>query len=111
LAALDFRETSKTLYIFDFQTGKWSDWVTDPLAVEYPAWTSDSRYVEYSTDVEIKRIKVGETHPETLFSTKGFHQYFTPDFGTWTDNATDNSRMFLRDVSTQNLYTLDVDFP
>ncbi len=111
LAALDFRETSKTLYIFDFQTGKWSDWVTDPLAVEYPAWTSDSHYVEYSTDAEIKRIKVGETHPETLFSTKGFHQYFTPDFGTWTDNATDNSRMFLRDVSIQNLYTLDVDFP
>jgi hypothetical protein len=37
--------------------------------------------------------------------------YSTPDFGTWTDNAPDNSRMFLRDVSTENLYTLDVAFP
>jgi len=111
LAALDFEEISKTLRIFDFQTGKWSDWTTDPIAVEYPAWTSDSRYVEYSTDTEVKRIKVAESHPETLFATKGLDQYFTPDFGTWSDNAPDNSRMFLRDVSTQNLYTLDVDFP
>jgi hypothetical protein len=67
--------------------------------------------VEYTTDVEVKRIKVGETHPETLFSAKGLHQYSTPDFGVWSDNAPDNSRMFLRDVSTQNLYTLDLDFP
>jgi hypothetical protein len=111
LAALDFEEISKTLRIFDFQTSKWSDWATDPDAIEYPAWTSNSHYVEYSTHVEVKEKKVGETHPETLFSTKGFHQYFTQDFGIWTDNAVDNSRMFLRDVSTQNLYTLDVDFP
>ena len=65
----------------DFQTGKWSVWATDPVYVGYPAWTSDSRYVEYSNDAEVRRI------------------------------AADNSRMFLRDVSTQNLYTLDVDFP
>jgi hypothetical protein len=79
--------------------------------VGYPAWTSDSRYVEYSTDTEIKRIKVGESHPETLFSMKGLRQYGAPDFGAWTDNAPDNSRMFLRNASTENLYTLDVDFP
>ncbi len=111
LAALDLEEISKSLHIFDFQTGKWADWATDPIEVEYPAWTSDSRYVEYSTDTEVKRIKVGETHSETLFSTKGLRQYSAPDFGAWNDNAPDNSRMFLRDVSTQNLYTLDVEFP
>jgi dipeptidyl aminopeptidase/acylaminoacyl peptidase len=111
LVALDLLERSKTLHLFDFQTSKWSNWATDPVEIEYPAWTSDSRYVEYTTNAEVKRIKVGETHPETLFSTKGLHEYSTPDFGTWTDNAPDNSRMFLRDVSTQDLYTLDVDFP
>jgi Tol biopolymer transport system component len=111
LAALNLEEISKTLRIYDFHTGQWSDWATDPVAVEYPAWTADSRYVEYSTDIEVKRIKVGETHPETLFSSKGLHQYSAPDFGAWNDNAADGSRMFLRDVSTQNLYTLDVEFP
>jgi Tol biopolymer transport system component len=111
LAALDIQEISKTLRIFDFQTGKWSDWATDPASVEYPAWTSDSRDLEYSTTDEIRRIKVGETRPETLFSSKQLEQYSPPDFGTWSDNAADNSRMFLRDVGTQNLYTLDVEFP
>jgi Tol biopolymer transport system component len=111
LAALDLESISKSLRIFDFQTGKWSDWATDPVGVEYPAWTSDSRYVEYTTYVEVKRVKVGETHPETLFPVKGLHQYSAPDFGVWNDNAPDNSRMFLRDVSTQQLYTLDVDLP
>jgi serine/threonine protein kinase/Tol biopolymer transport system component len=111
LAALDLEELSKTMRIFDFQTGKWSDWVTDPVFVGYPAWTSDSRYVEYSTSIEVRRIKVGESHPETLFSVKGLREYSTPDFGTWTDNAPDNTRMFLRNVSSQNIYTLDVDFP
>jgi hypothetical protein len=96
---------------YDFHTEQWSDWTIDPVAVEYPAWSADSRYVEYSTDTEVKRIKVGETHPETLFSSKGLHQYSAPDFGAWNDNAADGSRMFLRDVSTQNLYTLDVEFP
>src|SRR5260370_11114482 len=74
LAALDLEELSKTLRIFDFQTGKWSDWATEPVYVGYPAWTSDSRYVEYSTHTEVKQIKVVETHPETLFCTKGFHR-------------------------------------
>jgi eukaryotic-like serine/threonine-protein kinase len=111
LAALDFHEVSNSLRIFDFQAGKWSEWVTDPVAVEWIAWTSDSRYLEYSTDTEVKRIKVGESHPESLFSTKGLRQYSTPDFGAWNDNLPDNSRMFLRDASTENLYTLDVDFP
>ncbi len=111
LAALDFEERSKTMRIFDFQTGKWSDWATDPVYVGYPAWTPDSRYVEYSTTTETKRIKVGETHSETLFTFKELRQYSTPDFGAWNDNAADSSRMFLRDASTENLYTLDVDFP
>lgn len=111
LAAVDFQEISKTLSIFDFQTGKWSVWFTDSAAIEYPAWTSDSRFVEYSSLFDEKRIKVGESHPQTLFSTKDLHQYSTPDFGVWRDNAPDNSRMFLRDASTENLYTLDVDFP
>ena len=111
LAALDFQQLSKTLRIFDFQTGSWSDWATDPVFVGYPAWTSDSRYVEYSTDTQVRRIKVGDAHPETLFNFKDLRQFDTREFGAWTDNAADNSRMFLRDGSTENLHTLDVEFP
>src|SRR5437899_6868359 len=30
LAALDFERISKKMLLFDFQTGKWSDWFEDP---------------------------------------------------------------------------------
>jgi len=112
LAALNFEALSRTLLIFDFQTGKWSEWVTDPGGVGYPAWTSDSQYVEYISDAKsiCKRVRVGDNHPEELFSTKEVLVYVTPDFGPWSDNTPDGSRMFLRNVSTQDIYALDVDF-
>ena len=112
LAALNLEALARKLLIFDFQTGKWSDWVTDPGGLGYPAWTSDSRYVVYVSDGDnaCRRVRVNDTHPEELFSVKEFPIYFIPDFGPWGDNAPDGSRMFLRDVSTQDIYALDVDF-
>jgi len=112
LAALNLEAVARRLLIFDFQTGKWSEWVTDPGGVGYPAWTSDSQSVEYISDARNigKRVRVGNHQPEELFSTQAVQVYLTPDFGPWSDNAADGSRMFLRDISTQDIYTLDVDF-
>lgn len=111
LLALDLQSISKKLFLFDFQTSKWREWTTDPLSVEYPAWSPDSRSVEYLSAADLKRIKVGETHATSLFSIKGFPIYIVPEFGPWNDNAPDGSRIFLRDVSTEDIYALDVDFP
>jgi serine/threonine protein kinase/WD40 repeat protein len=111
MAALDLENISKKLFLFDFQTGKWSDWVDDPESIQYPSWTSDSRSVLYESANGTKRLKVGEAHPEQLFSMRGFPQYFVPEFGPWSENAPDNSRMFLKDVTTVEIYALDIDFP
>ena len=112
LVALNLEQVSRKLLIFDFQTGKWSEWVTDPSGLGYPAWTSDSRYVVYTSDGDnaCKRVKIGDTKPEELLSTKALSIYITRELGPWSDNAPDGSRMFLRDVSTQDIYALDVDF-
>jgi len=111
LAALDLENVSRKLFLFDFQTGKWADWVTDPETIQYPSWTSDSRSMLYESAYGIKRLKVGEAHSDELFSMKGFPQYFVPEFGPWGENTPDNSRMFLKDVSSVEFYSLDVDFP
>jgi len=111
LAALDLENVSRKLFLFDFQTGKWADWVTDPETIQYPSWTSDSRSMLYESAYSIKRLKVGEAHSDELFSMKGFPQYFVPEFGPWGENTPDNSRMFLKDVSSVEFYSLDVDFP
>lgn len=110
LAALNFEAMAKKLFIFDFQTAKWSDWVTDPDTIRYPAWTSDSRYIQYSTASGCRRIKLGASRPEDLFSIKGLNLY-SNDLGPWSDNNPDNSRLLTRDASTEDIYALDVDFP
>jgi eukaryotic-like serine/threonine-protein kinase len=112
LAALDLESISKKLLLYDFKTGKWSDWLTDPQGLEYPAWSEDSHSIEYiSEDGGCKRVKLGDSHPEVLFSIKGLPRYFTPDLGPWSDDAPDGSRMFLRDVSTEDIYALDLELP
>jgi Tol biopolymer transport system component/predicted Ser/Thr protein kinase len=111
LAALDLEMTPTHLFLFDFQTGKWSDWATDFESVLYPAWTSDSTYVQYVSATSAKRVRLGDHRPENLFSVKEFQPYIIPEFGPWTDNAPDNSRLFLRDVSTEEIYALDLELP
>ena len=113
LAAIDASEAKK-LYLFDFQTGKWLDWITDADGIGYQTWTPDSHYVRYRSGSGCKRIRVGDNHPEVLFSFKGLVEglveYITTA-GGWTDVAPDGSWMFIHDASTQDIYALDVDFP
>lgn len=110
LAALDLSLDSKRLFVFDFQNGKWSEWVMETTGIGYPAWTADSRYVVYAAGFDEKRIRVGSHTPEFLFSSKALLQYQTA-LGFWTDLAPDGSSMFIRDNSTQDIYSLDMDLP
>ncbi|MBV9179831.1 MAG: serine/threonine-protein kinase [Acidobacteria bacterium] len=110
LAALNFDASSKKLFIFDFQTKKWSDWITDPTGIGYPAWTSDGRAIQYCDNQECKRIELGASRPDTLFSVKDVNVYAN-DMGPWSDNTPDNSRLLTQDASTEDIYALDVDFP
>jgi serine/threonine protein kinase len=112
LAALSFETISKKLLLYDFHSQKWAEWVTDADGVGYPAWTADSRHVQYwtRTNPSIRRVGLGDSHPETLFNLKGLRTFFS-EFGPWSDNGPDDSRLFTRDASSQEIYALDVDFP
>lgn len=58
----------------------------------------------------LRCIKLGEHQAEGLFSLNGLGRYFGI-FGSWSGQAPDDSRLFAPDVSTQDIYALDVDFP
>jgi Tol biopolymer transport system component len=106
---------SKQLMVYDFRSRKWTEWVNDPNNVDYPSWSSDSQYVIYNNinvnDPECRRIKVGQSRPENLFSLGHLPRYFGGNFGSWSGTAPDNSRLFVRDASSQEFYALDVDLP
>jgi hypothetical protein len=55
-------------------------------------------------------VKVGDSHPQDLFSLKGIRP-FLAGFGAWSDNAANDSRLFTRNATSREIYALDVDFP
>ena len=110
LATLDLKPNSKKLFIFDFKTQKWSDWVTDSVGISYITWTPDSRNIRYDTGSEHKQVRVGSNHPEVLFSVGDLNLYVS-ELGPWGDDAPDGWRMYVRDTTTRDIYALDVDFP
>jgi eukaryotic-like serine/threonine-protein kinase len=113
LLAMDGQH-SKKLMLYDFRTQKWSDWATEDNSFDYPQWSADSRYVYWDNfatrNPMCRRIKVGEHKTENLFSLNSLRRYFGI-FGSWSGQAPDDSRLFVRDVSTQDIYAFDIDFP
>jgi Tol biopolymer transport system component len=98
--------------LFDFQTQKWSTWFTEPAgSVSYPQWSSDSQYLSFDdmvTDEEtIRRVKLGEDHAERVYALPHIDRYLGP-WGYWVGQAPDGSWMFVRDRSTQEVYSLNI---
>ena len=72
-------------------------------------WSRDSKYVyyEYATakqDSGYSRIKVGQTHPEFLVSLKDLR-------GASSGLSPDGLAVFSRDVSVDEIYSLEVELP
>jgi Tol biopolymer transport system component len=65
---------SKKLMLYDFQTAKWSNWMTEAADINFPQWSRDSKSVYYSNYVtahpKFHRIRLGENHSEDLFGVK-----------------------------------------
>ncbi len=106
-------EASKKLMLYDFRSQKWSEWSSEDDNFDYGQWSGDSHYFywdNFGTNPKCRRIKLGEHRPEDLFNLNGLRR-FAGAFGSWSGQAPDDSRLFVRDVSTQDIYALDVDFP
>ncbi len=68
-------------------------------------------YDNFATDnPKRRRVKVGDSRAEDIFGLSGLRRHFG-NCGSWGGVAADNSALFVRDASTQEIYALDVDFP
>jgi Tol biopolymer transport system component len=104
-----------TLKLFDFQTQKWTNWLTETAGtVSYPIWSADSQYIYFddlvSGEESVRRIKVGESQPE-LACVLGAVDRFPGGLGPWIGRAPDGSWMLVRDRSTQEVYQLSLELP
>ena len=105
---------SHKIVIFDFKSQKWSDWISGPGAREYPAWSKDGKALYFATlgtdDPGYFRLKVGDDHPERIVDLKDLKQ-FSGDLGNWSGITPDESQLFVRDLSTDEIYALDLLLP
>ncbi len=110
LAALS--QDSSTLKLYDFRTQKWTDWFTEPGNIAYPTWSKDSQYLyfdNFMTDHPTsRRVKLGDTHSEELFSLSGLRRFSGTASGTWGGLTPDNSRLYVQDLSSQEIYSLQL---
>jgi serine/threonine protein kinase len=113
LAALTGDSTK--MLLFDFKTQKWSDWINEPGIIGFPNWSHDSRYVYYDTTntdhPTFRRVKVGETHSDLLVDLKGLLRYQSPPAYGWSNITPDGSSLFVRSLSTDEIYALDLELP
>ena len=68
----------------------------------------DTVFSEHST---FRRVKVGKTHSELVVDLKGLLAYISAPAYGWSTIAPDGSDLFVRDLSTDELYSLDLEWP
>jgi Tol biopolymer transport system component len=113
LAALS--RDSSIIMLYDFHEQRWSKWLTEPRSIAFPSWSRDSRYVyfdDFLTDhPSARRVGLGRTQSEELYGLAGLHRFQSKWSGTWGGLAPDDSRLYVQDAGTQEIYALDVTLP
>jgi dipeptidyl aminopeptidase/acylaminoacyl peptidase len=113
LAAVVGAQQTK-LMLFDFQTQKWSEWAQSAGVIGFISWSQDSKYLYFDTLFTDKpvfgRVRIGQPQFEAVVDLKGVSRFFGP-FAEWNGVAPDGSPLLVRDISTQEIYALDVQFP
>jgi Tol biopolymer transport system component/predicted Ser/Thr protein kinase len=100
------------LMLFDFTTQKWE--VAAQLNANYMTWPSDSETLYFDTwaekDSALYRLRLRDRKLERLLSLNDIRRVLSP-LGPWSGLTPDNSPLVLRDIGSQDIYALDVDFP
>jgi hypothetical protein len=106
---------SKRLMLYDFKTQKWSEWINETGDIGFPNWSRDGNYLYYDSTFSehptLRRVKLGQTRSEFLLDITNLHRYQDSLIGVWSGLAPDGSAIFVRDLSTEEIYALDLDFP
>ena len=103
------------LKFYDLNLHTWQD-LTGDIGVGYPEWTPDSKCIVFSCDKGTalweNRVCLADRKIEPIADLSASGKLVN-DYGSWswTGLAPDGSILALRDISTQEIYALDVKWP
>jgi len=104
------------LMLYDTKTQRWRQVDTKQSSFGYLTWSRDSNYVYFDTilqhDAGFFRLRISDGKIEKLADLteiRTFHDQFGP--GSWTGLAPGEVPILPRDISTQEIYSFDLQFP
>ena len=97
---------------FDFGTNQWSVWLhTDDGTIGFPVWAKDGKsiYIEryLSAEPSMHQLKLGESQSKRFLSWDGLRR-LNGVWGSWSGIAPDGSVLAVRDISSHEIYALDL---
>ena len=102
------------LVLYEFATRKWTTIVKDRGFIGYMEWTDGGRGILFDTllapDSALYRLRLSDLHLDTVVKIGDIRRYFGP-FGPWSGIAPDGSPLLVRDISNEEIYSLDLDLP
>jgi Tol biopolymer transport system component len=103
---------SQKLMLFDFSTRKWTELLK--MSVGWTSWSHDSKYIYFDTGLSdnstFYRVRVADRKLERLADLKGFRRVVFA-WIPWSGVTPDGAPLLLRDISSQEVYALDLDTP
>jgi eukaryotic-like serine/threonine-protein kinase len=103
---------SGKLALYDFALRKWEKF---ELQVDYPNWSRDGKCIYFNQAQDKKlpvyRICLNDRRPEHIADLAEAGKLALGRFGWWTGLGPDDSILGVRDISVEEIYALDTDFP
>jgi Tol biopolymer transport system component len=103
------------LMLFDFSTQKWTK-VAD-LSAGYPNWSRDGKYLYFKSfdswdfPFDIVRLRLRDRKIEKLADSRNIGRLTAGSWASWLGLAPDDSPLLARDISTQEIYALEMEWP
>jgi hypothetical protein len=98
--------------VYDFRQQKWSRWLVERGNIAFPTWSKDSSHLYFDNFLTdrptARRVKLGDIHSEEMFSLAGLRRFHGTPSGTWGGLSPDGSRLYVQDLSTQEIYSLQL---
>lgn len=102
------------LLLYDFASQKWTAIAKGMGPIGYSEWSRDSKSVLFDTpgviDPAFYRIRISDLRMELVVNTQDIRRYHG-EFGPWTGMTPDGSPLLVRDISGEEVYSLDLHLP
>jgi Tol biopolymer transport system component len=111
------KETVFKLMLFDFSSRKWTE--VFGAQMSYPSWSHDGEYIYFQNwhdpikhiGERIVRLRLSDRRVENIVDVKDVGRLTTGTKIDWFGLAPDDSPLFARDISTSEIFALDVEWP